>query len=125
MTTHPQNIYRARAQHPPMTVAVVGNDAGKHTIETVLGAVDYDIVFVGSIAHAYSDIRRLTPDLVILCLSGQDEASCRLLSMLTMDAATSRIPVVTCMTVPPDDLGPDATDVSDDAFDRLVPVSMN
>ena len=64
-------------------------------LEPVLEAGNYDVVFVESSAHAYSQIRRVQPDLVILCLELEDAEGLRVLSMLKLDAETRDIPVVT------------------------------
>ena len=65
-------------------------------LETVLDAGQYDIVFVESTEHAYSQIKRLTPRLVIVCLDIDDLDGFQVLSMLKLDEATKGIPVVTC-----------------------------
>ena len=64
-------------------------------LETVLDAGQYDVVFVESTARAYSRIKRVTPDLVVLCLLIDDMEAYHLLSMLQLDGATSSIPVMT------------------------------
>lgn len=66
-----------------------------HVLEPVLDAGHYDVVFVESSTHAYSQIRRVQPDLVILCLEFDDAEGLRVLSMLKLDAKTRDIPVVT------------------------------
>ena len=61
----------------------------------MLDAGHYDVVFVESSTHAYSQIRRVQPDLVILCLEFDDAEGLNVLSMLKLDAETRDIPVVT------------------------------
>lgn len=63
--------------------------------ERVLATQHYDIVFVESLAHAYSRIRSVHPDMVVLCLRIADLEAFQLLSMLKLDPETRRIPVVT------------------------------
>ncbi len=63
--------------------------------ERALTAGHYDVVFVESIAHAYSQIRRVQPNLVVLCLRMGDRDAFQLLSMLKLDPDTRRIPVLT------------------------------
>ena len=41
-------------------------------LETVLDAGHYDVVFVESSDHAYSHIKRVQPNLVILCMRIED-----------------------------------------------------
>jgi PleD family two-component response regulator len=64
-------------------------------LETVLDAGHYDVIFVESSAHAYSQIKRVQPDLVILCVGMGDAAGLQVLSMLKLDAETNRIPTLT------------------------------
>jgi DNA-binding response OmpR family regulator len=64
-------------------------------LETVLEAGHYDVVFVESNAHAYSQIRRVQPNLVILCVRIDQIDGFQVLSMLKLDDATREIPVLT------------------------------
>jgi hypothetical protein len=56
---------------------------------------DYDVIVLESIACGYSRIKQVTPELAIVCLGIDDGAACQLLSMLTLDADTAAIPVLT------------------------------
>jgi PleD family two-component response regulator len=67
-------------------------------LETVLDAGHYDVVFVESQEHAYSQIKRVQPHLVILCVQIEDRDCFRVLSMLKLDEQTRRIPVLTYTT---------------------------
>ena len=67
-------------------------------LEPVLEAGNYNVVFVESSAHAYSQIKRVQPDLVILCLEMDDAEALAVLSMLKLDEETRDIPVVTYTT---------------------------
>ena len=67
-------------------------------LETVLDAGHYDVVFVESSDHAYSHIKRVQPNLVILCMCLEDPDGFQVLSMLKLDAETRRIPVLTYAT---------------------------
>ena len=67
-------------------------------LETVLAAGHYDVVFVESSEHAYSHIKRVQPNLVILCMSLEDRDGFQVLSMLKLDNETRRIPVLTYAT---------------------------
>jgi len=64
-------------------------------LETVLDAGHYDVVFVESSAHAYSQIKRVRPDLVILCVGMDDAEGLQVLSMLKLDDQTRTIPILT------------------------------
>jgi CheY-like chemotaxis protein len=76
-------------------VIVDGNADMLALVDTVLDAGHYDVVFVESCLHAYSQIRRVQPDLVILCIGTNAFDAVQVLSMLKLDAETRSIPVVT------------------------------
>jgi CheY-like chemotaxis protein len=80
------------------TVALIGRDAHQHLDDTLRSAAGYDVVFVELPAHAYSRIKRVRPDLIILCLSNDDSEGCQVLSMLSLDRETAHIPLLTCFT---------------------------
>ena len=67
-------------------------------LETVLDAGHYDVVFVESSEHAYSHVKRVQPNLVILCMRIEDPDGFQVLSMLKLDEETRRIPVLTYTT---------------------------
>jgi CheY-like chemotaxis protein len=67
-------------------------------IETILRAGRYDVVFVESSDHAYSQIKRLQPDLVILCVRLDHVDGFHVLTMLKLDEATRDIPLLTYAT---------------------------
>jgi CheY-like chemotaxis protein len=79
-------------------VVVNGNTEVLGMLETVLEAGHYDMVFVESSDHAYSQIKKVVPDLVILCTNIEELDGLQLLTMLKMDGETRSIPVVTCAT---------------------------
>src|SRR6476660_1166407 len=77
-------------------VAIInGNPEVLALIENVLSAGHYDIVFVESVAHAYSHIKRVQPNLVILCVHLDNMEALQVLSMLKLDEDTRTIPVLT------------------------------
>jgi len=67
------------------------------TVQPVLTAGHYDVVFVESNAHAYSHIKRERPSLIILCLDVRESAGFQVLSMLKLDEDTRAIPLLTCL----------------------------
>jgi CheY-like chemotaxis protein len=79
-------------------VIVNGSTEILDLLETVLDAGHYDVVFVESSEHAYSQIKRVQPNLVILCVNIDDLNSFQVLSMLKLDPATRTIPVLTHTT---------------------------
>ncbi|MBI3492618.1 MAG: hypothetical protein HY047_12695 [Acidobacteria bacterium] len=80
-------------------VAVVnGNRDVLQWLEPLLDGGRCAIMFVESTRRAYSDVRRLQPNLIILCLDMDDIAGFHVLSMLKLDSQTREIPVVTFTT---------------------------
>ena len=79
-------------------VAFIGRYSEQLLFEAVLDAIDHDVVLLEPVANAYSHIKRVAPDLVVVCLAGDDLDGCRLLSMLALDRETARIPVLTVLT---------------------------
>jgi CheY-like chemotaxis protein len=77
-------------------VIVNGSIALLDLFETMLGAGRYDVVIVESSAHAYSQIKRVHPNLVVLCLHMDRAEGFQVLSMLQLDDETKAIPVLTC-----------------------------
>lgn len=80
---------------PQRVVVVNGNPDVLEMLETVLDAGRYDMTFAEAAGHAYSTIRQIQPDLVILCMDLDETSGFQLLSMLKIDPETRRIPVVT------------------------------
>ena len=76
-------------------VIVNGSPEMLDMLETVLDAGQYDVVFVESSEHAYSQIKRVQPNLVILCVRIDDGDGFQVLSMLKLDDETRGIPVLT------------------------------
>jgi CheY-like chemotaxis protein len=89
---------RTRTSATQRVLIVNGSSDVLEVLEPVLDAGNYDVVFVESSAHAYSQIKRVQPDLVILCLEMDDADALRVLSMLKLDEETRDIPVVTYTT---------------------------
>ena len=94
-------------------VIINGSTEILELLETVLDAGHYDVVFVESTRHAYSQIKRVLPHLVILCLRLEDPEGFQVLSMLKLDDDTRNIPVLTYAT--DDDNDDDETDGVTDA----------
>ena len=79
-------------------VIINGSTDMQALLETALDAGHYDIVFVESNEHAYSHVKRVQPNLVILCMRIEDREGFQVLSMLKLDDETRRIPVLTYTT---------------------------
>src|SRR5688500_17791680 len=90
---------RIAAATPIQKVVVVnGNTEVLGMLEAVLDAGRYDMVFVESSDHAYSQIRKIIPNLVILCARIERMEGLQLLTMLKLDPETRTIPVLTYTT---------------------------
>lgn len=88
-----------QAATPVQKVVVVnGNTEVLGMLEAVLDAGRYDMVFVESGEHAYSQVKRVQPNLVILCTRIEELDGFHLLTMLKLDAETRDIPVLTYTT---------------------------
>lgn len=95
-------------------VLIVNGDSDVlEMLEPMLDAGNYDVVFVEAAAHAYSQIKRVQPDLVILCVRMDDADGLAVLSMLKLDSDTVDIPVVT-FTSPPEDTPSDPVEDDED-----------
>jgi CheY-like chemotaxis protein len=77
---------------------VNGNSSVLEFLESMLAPGHYDVVFVESSDHAYSQIKRIHPNLVVLCARIEDLDGFRVLSMLKLDEDTAGIPVLTYTT---------------------------
>jgi PleD family two-component response regulator len=99
LVTKMPNTNRTAADTPAQKVVVVnGSTDVLGMLESVLDAGRYDMVFVEPGDRAYSQIRRVIPDLVILCTRIEQLDGFQLLTMLKLDPATSEIPVLTYTT---------------------------
>ena len=97
----------AVAMRPVVSVIVVSDYAGGDfaawdDLRSALAALarqDIDepieVLLVESSEHAYSHIKRVQPNLVILCMRIEDRDGFQVLSMLKLDAETREIPVLT------------------------------
>jgi CheY-like chemotaxis protein len=75
-------------------VVVSKHPCARGLLATLLDTARCDLVFIESTAHAYSQIRRIAPDLVIVSLEIDDLDGCHVLSMLRLDGRTREIPMV-------------------------------
>jgi CheY-like chemotaxis protein len=108
-------------------VVVNGSPEILEMLEAVLDGGRYDMVFVESSARAYSRVRHVQPDLVIVCMRMDDVEVFQLLSMLKLDAETRAIPVVTYTThLEADTDEPEDDVVEEDEFPIVRPtMTMN
>ena len=97
-TTETLRHAAAAAATAQKVVIVNGTPEILDLLETVLDAGHYDVVFVESSHHAYSQIKRVQPNLVILCVRIAEADGFQVLSMLKLDEETREIPVLTYTT---------------------------
>lgn len=94
--TNAMDTINAKAETTTQKVVIINGSAEiLELLETVLDAGHYDVVFVESSAHAYSQIKKVQPHLVILCIRMEDGDGLQVLSMLKLDDDTRAIPVLT------------------------------
>lgn len=91
----------AAAQEPdsPTTpvqkvVVVDGGIEMLHGLETMLHARRYQMLFAQSNELAYSQIKKVRPNLVVLCGGIEDRDGSQLLTMLKLDPDTRGIPLL-------------------------------
>ena len=102
MMTRISNVRTSPVARQLRTVVVVIGPEQRHVPDVALGSVDHDVVLVETSHRAYSQIKRVSPDLIVVCLSGHDTVGCQLLSMLALDRDASRIPLITHLCDPLD-----------------------
>ncbi|HEY7790086.1 MAG TPA: hypothetical protein VIC33_06215 [Vicinamibacterales bacterium] len=99
MNTHIRQSDLFTAPAAPHKVVVVNGDTQiLDMLEAAMDVGHYDVVFVESSDHAYSQIRHVNPNLVILCMRIEEPAGFQVLSMLKLDPLTREIPVLTYTT---------------------------
>lgn len=79
-------------------VVVVSDLSDEQAVHAGLAAEDCEVVVVASPANAYSQIKRIAPNLVVVCLDIDEPEGFHVRSMLKMDSATAQIPVLTPIT---------------------------
>ena len=111
-----------RVAAPSQKVVVVnGNTDVLDMLEPVLEAGRYDMVFVDAGGRAYAEIKKVSPDLVVLCARFEKPDAFQLLTMLKLDEGTRDIPVLTCTA---DWAEPDTTTIAELADDEVEAVRM-
>jgi PleD family two-component response regulator len=115
---------------PAQKVVVVnGNTEVLGMLESVLDAGRYDMVFVEPGDRAYSQIKKVLPNLVILCTRIERLDGFQILTMLKLDPDTCDIPVLTYTTEHEgqdfDTVLSQWTDDDDQAFPARAALRMN
>jgi hypothetical protein len=112
---------------PRTVVLVSGRAPHAQSLDALLVATsDHEVVVVESIAHSYSCIKRVVPDMVIISSEVDDFATCQLLSMLRADRWSSGIPVVICPTFREQpDLDDDLSELDQETATQTLAAPMN
>ena len=90
--------FGTQSAHVQKVVVVNGNATVLGMLESVLDAGRYDMVFVEPGDRAYSRIKQIEPNLVILCTRIDEPIGFQLLTMLKLDPDTRHLPVLTYTT---------------------------
>jgi CheY-like chemotaxis protein len=93
--TLPTTAARPGVRAAQKIVLVNGSPELLALLEPALEAGRYDISFVASREGAYAHVKRVQPNVVILCVRFEDPEAYQVLSMLKLDPETREIPVVT------------------------------
>jgi PleD family two-component response regulator len=121
----PRDLASSAARTAQKVVIVNGGDEVLELLETVLDAGHYDVVFVESARHAYSQIKKVQPNLVILCLDLDADEGFRVLSMLKLDDETRDIPLLTCAVGPRDEQDEEPEPSEEEVFAPRPVLRMN
>ena len=112
---------RTAAAATQKVVVVNGNTEVLGMLETVLDAGRYDMVFVESADRAYSQVKKVLPNLVILCTRLDQLDGFQLLTMLKLDPETQAIPVLTyTMEYDPESLDTAISQLADEDEDMFT-----
>ena len=112
----PETLREVAAANDTQRVMIVNGCFGiLELIEATLEAGRYHVAFVESNARAYSQIKRVRPALVVLCMRLDHLDGFHVLSMLKLDAVTRDIPVLT-FTMPHD-----SHNIEEEALEPLAP----
>jgi CheY-like chemotaxis protein len=102
---------RTASEHTMNVMVVGGGPDVLPRVEPLLPAGAYEVEFVALDQEPYGCITDVPPDLLVVCLRIEDAAGFQFLSMLQMDPATRRIPVLTYTTEAEGQMLPGVDDV--------------
>jgi CheY-like chemotaxis protein len=100
MTTPTATVQARPAPHSIRTALVVGHEGDERVMGAIAQAGNYDMVVVEPPQHAYSQIKRVAPDMIVVCLSMDDPEGFQVMSMLQLDRDTAKIPMIMCLVQP-------------------------
>lgn len=82
---------------PPRALVIGAGPESLHLLEPMLGGRRCQVEFMKRGETPYIAIRTRMPDLVVMSFSADDEEACEVLTMLQLDEATRRLPVLACV----------------------------
>lgn len=107
------SVTSTQTRRQALRVMIVGGGpAVLPRVEPLLPPGAYDVEFVGLDQEPYGCILDDAPDLLVVCLKIEDAASFQFLSMLQIDTATRRLPVLTYTTESEGQMLPGVDDVA-------------
>jgi hypothetical protein len=96
----PGTLVMTRSLHGAV-VGVSGDSQRADLLAALMGdSNDYHVFSLESVARAYSRIKQLKPEVIVLFMTIDDDAACQLLSMLANDSDVSGIPVLPFVAKP-------------------------
>jgi CheY-like chemotaxis protein len=124
LTQLAEHIHPIRRTRALRTIIVVGQP-GQQVPESAFDGLDYDVVVLEPVTHAYTQVRRVKPALIVMGLSLDDLDGFQLLTMLRLDQETASIPIR--MFVASEDEAPEEAVANIDAAESFatMPLSIN
>jgi CheY-like chemotaxis protein len=87
----------ATLSHTPRALVIGAGPDSLHLIEPMLGGLRCQVEFARQEETPYIAVRRRMPDLILMAFSADDDEACEVLTMLQLDDATRRLPVLACV----------------------------
>jgi hypothetical protein len=87
----------ATLTHPPRALVIGAGPESLHLIEPMLGGLRCQVEFSRREETPYIAVRRQMPDLIVMAFAADDDEACQVLTMLQLDDATRRLPVLACV----------------------------
>lgn len=84
----------AALSHPPRALVIGAGPESLHLIEPMLGGLRCQVEFTKRGETPYIAIRSRMPDLIVMSFAADDDEACQVLTMLQLDEATRRLPVL-------------------------------
>ena len=124
LTQTTERIHPIGRTHALRTVFVVGQP-GQQVPESAFDTVEYDVVVLEPVTHAYAQVRRVKPALIVMCLSLDDLDCFQLLTMLRLDRETASIPIRMFVASEAEPPAQEVTNTEESETFATMPLSMN